>query len=298
MMAVDAGIYGGGPLYSEGAPLIDDLRSSGMTTIVAWSVHVASGSGDLIFNDPVIVSNGSYVGEASWPEQLALLKQSPTSVQRLLFSVGAGGVDDFHHIQQLIQQQGVGPKSILYRNFAALKAAIPGIDGIDFDDEDLFDRDTTVAFASMLHQLGYEVTFCPYMMLDYWVECLKKLNTAAPGLVVGFNLQCYSGGEGNSPGPWIQAVAEAMGPDFDAAGFVRPGLWCANTPPDCSQGQCPDSIESTLKGWQPSGIRGGWIWLLDDLLKCQDSGACTGGSMDIAAYANAIVNALAANAAQ
>jgi len=292
--AIDAGIYGGGPLYEQGSSLLDDLRTSGMTTIVAWSVHVNT-AGDLIFNDQAIVHDGAYIGDASWPSWLATLKESPTSVQRLLFSVGAGGVDDFHHIQQLIQEQGVGPDSVLYENFAALKSKIPAIDGIDFDDEDLFDQDTTVAFAGMLHELGYEVTFCPYMMPDYWVNCLKKLNTDTPGLVVGFNLQCYSGGSGNTPGPWIDAVAKAMGPDFDAAGFVRPGLWCANTPPDCSDGQCPDSIEATFKDWQSSGIRGGWIWLLDDLLKCQDSGACAGGQMGVAGYANAIVSGLEGN---
>jgi len=290
MTAIDAGIYGGGPLYSQGDALIDELRSSGMTTIVAWALHVHE-NGDLVFNDVAIVSGGAYVGAAGWPAELARLKESPTSVERLLFSVGGWGVDDFPNIQRLIHEQGTGPTSVLYRNFAALKTTIPTIDAIDFDDETLYDGDTTVAFASMLHTLGYGVTFCPYTMSDFWVACLKKLNTATPDLVVGFNLQCYAGGAGNTPGPWIDAVADAMGSDFDAAGFVLPGLWCANGE-DCSDGQCPDSIEQTFKAWQSSKIRGGWIWMLDDLLKCESSGACSGGPMDVAAYANAIVNGM------
>src|SRR5947209_13515075 len=130
-MAVDAGVYGGGPLYSGGTSLIDELRASGMTSIVAWSVHVNE-NGDLYLNDTLIVSDGKYVGDPDWPETFAGLKGQPTSVERVLFSVGAGGVEDFHHIQALIASQGTGPDSILYRNFSELRSIIPIIDGIDF----------------------------------------------------------------------------------------------------------------------------------------------------------------------
>ena len=290
MSSIDAGIYGGGPLYSGGQPLMDQLRASGMTTIVAWSVHVGS-DGDLVFNDPPIVQDGEYVGDADWPAQLASLKKAPTSVTRLLFSVGAGGVEDFTHIQELIQEHGTGPDSILHRNFAALKEAIPEIDGIDFDDEDLYDEDTTVAFAEMLNGIGYEVTFCPYSDMDFWTACLRRLNEGSPGLVTTFNLQCYSGGSGNAPGPWIDAIKAAMGEGFDAEGMVKPGLWCANGP-DCADGDCPDSIQQTLAGWQDTGIEGGWIWLLDDVLKCESSGSCSGGPMGVDAYAAAITGGL------
>jgi hypothetical protein len=262
-----------------------------MTTVVAWSVHV-NPNGDLVFNDPTIVSNGAYVGGAAWPIAMASLKQDPTSIQRLIFSVGAGGVEDFHHIQQLIHEQGTGPNSILYRNFAALKSAIPVIDAIDFDDEDLWDSDTTVPFAEMLHGLGYEVTFCPYVKIEFWVDCLQRLNGASPNLVTAFNLQCYAGGAGNDPGEWIDAIKNAMGPEFPAARFVRPGLWCANSPPSCSEGQCPDSIQATFVGWRDLGISGGWIWLLDDVVKCRDSGSCSGQLMGTAAYAQAIARGL------
>jgi hypothetical protein len=223
-----------------------------MTTVIAWSVHV-SNDGDLVFNDPTIVASDN---------QMSSLKQ------------------------------GTGPDSILYRNFAALKSVIPGIDAVDFDDEDLWDSTTTVAFAKMLHGLGYEVTFCPLSDIGFWVGCLKQLNSAIPDLVTGFNLQCYSGGEGNDPGEWITAVKKAMGPSFPAQAFVRPGLWCANSPPSCTEGQCPDSIEQTFAGWRSLGLTGGWIWLLDDVIKCQDSGSCSGGPMGTEAYARAISEGL------
>ena len=281
MSPTSIGIYGGGPLFTGGQAVIDDLRASGMTTVVAWSVHVEQ-NGDLIYNDPpALVSGGEFntATYSAWPQRLASLKEAPTSVTRLLFSVGAGGTNDFHNIQALIKD-GWGPDNVLYKNFAALKSAIPTIDAIDFDDEDLMDKDTTVAFGQMLHEIGYEVTFCPYYDPQYWAECLKAIDQTAPGAVTAFNLQCYSGGSGNEPEPWIEAIQSAMGPSFDAKGLVLPGLWCTNGP-QCGEGQTPASVSSTLEGWKSSGIQGAWIWLLDDVLRC-------GGPEGTKAYAEAI----------
>jgi len=50
--------------------------------------------------------------------------------------------------------QGTGPTSILYKDFQALKAAIPALDAIDFDDENSFNSPTTIAFGVMLGQTG------------------------------------------------------------------------------------------------------------------------------------------------
>lgn len=87
MSSITTGIYCGGPLYAGGVEQINDLRASGFSTITAWSVHVTT-VGDLVFNDTPLVSSGRYVGDPAWPELLGQLKQSPTSVTRLLFSVG------------------------------------------------------------------------------------------------------------------------------------------------------------------------------------------------------------------
>lgn len=286
-MNASTAIYGGGPFYDGGMPVIDDLKASGFTTVIAWSVHV-SPAGDLIYNDPTIVRDGRYVGDAGWPERLASLKQGG-SVRELVFSVGAGGVQDFHHIQALIRKEGTGPDSTLYRNFQALKEAIPSIDTIDLDDEDLFDQQTTVQFSRMLHALGFGVTFCPYFDPGYWVGCLQALDARTPGLVSAFNLQCYAGGSMNDPATWIDAITQKMGSGFDAAGFVRPGLWCRHA--DCAEGDCPDDVASQFASWRSSGIRGGFIWLYDDIQRCAGSGACS-GAMDAAAYAAAIASGL------
>ena len=292
MSGITTGIYCGGPLYTGGVDQINGLRASGFSTIIAWSVHVTA-AGDLVFNDTPLVSSGRYVGDSAWPGLLGQLKQSPTSVTRLLFSVGAGGVDDFTHIQALIKTAGTGPDSPLYKSFAALAAAIPVIDGIDFDDEDLYDESTVVQFGQMLNAFGWTITFCPYTDATFWTSCLKSLDGTTPGSVGAFNLQCYAGGTGNEPQQWIDEIKTTMGPEFDARGLVLPGLWCVNGS-DCREGQCPEEIEAQFRQWQPTGIRGGWIWLLDDVIKCENSGSCSGAPMGASAYAQAITAGLTA----
>jgi hypothetical protein len=290
MATKDAGVYGSGVLYTDPG-VIDQLRSSGMTTVVAWAVHVNE-AGDLIFNDQAIVRDGEYVGDPGWPVTMKKLKAQPSSVERLLFSIGGWETGDFNRIQKLIAAGGLEPEGILYRNFAALKKVMPWIDGIDFDDEELYDAETTTGLALMLHEVGFTVTFCPYSNEEFWIGCLAQLNEKHPGLVSGFNLQCYAGGGGNEPGPWIKAVEAKMGPAFDAKSFVRPGLW-ARHGQDCDEGECPDAIRTNIGLWSgSSGITGAWIWQLDELLGCQSSGVCS-GPMTIAAYAEAILDGLA-----
>jgi hypothetical protein len=86
-----------------------------------------------------------------------------------------------------------------------------------------------------------------------------------------------------------------MGPSFDAKSFVRPGLWCRHSEEDgdkaCDEGECPVSMRSKLAGWKSTGINGGWIWLLDDIVKCERSGTCGGEPMNIPTYAKAILSA-------
>ena len=176
-MSITSAVYCWEDLYSGGQPVIDNLKASGFSTIIAWSVHVNATNADLTLNDTLIVSNGVYVGDPSWPSLLGQLKTGSTSVDRLLFSVGSGPPPiDFTNIETLIKNYGTGAQSPLYKNFAALLAAIPSIDGIDFDDEDNYDQDTVVQFALMLKAIGYrEVTFCPYTDMSFWAGCLAAL---------------------------------------------------------------------------------------------------------------------------
>ena len=216
-------IYGGGPFYSGGNPNIKsniaDLKASGFTAVVCWCIHVYA-NGDLWYNDKQLTSNGQYVGDSDWPSYIADLKTGQTSVKKVFLSVGSGGVDDFTSIKNLIDSQGTGPDSILYKNFAVLKQLIPSLDGIDLDDEDLYDQDSMVKFSLMLGKIGYKISFCAYTYQTFWISCLQEISKNSTNLVTQINLQCYSGGEGNDPADWQQS--------FSAAGLntpVYPGVW-------------------------------------------------------------------------
>ena len=258
-----AALYAGGPLTTAGPGALQNLRDSGFTTVIAWTLHVAA-DGSLSFNDQPLVTGGSFVGDPAWPERLAELKRGGT-IHRLLFSVGSAGVSDFHHLRDLLRAEDAGNKLAL--NFKALKEAIPAADGLDLDDEDLLDRATTVAFSAMLGRLGYQITFGPYADRDFWIDCLADLEAQSPGLVTGFNLQCYAGGGGNRPRDWADAVARRMGPGFMTAGFVQPGLWCRHGE-TCAEGDSPASARAWFKARYEEGVPGGFIWLYDDLLRC------------------------------
>ena len=71
----------------------------------------------------------------------------------MTFSIGSSNFGDWQDITNLIKTQGTGPTSILYKDFQALKTAIPSLDAIDFDDENSFDSATTISFGVMLGQL-------------------------------------------------------------------------------------------------------------------------------------------------
>ncbi len=278
MATIMSAVYGGGPFYA-GSPALSTLNTTGFSTVICWSVHVDQ-AGDLIYNDTAICTKGIYVGDPTWGSQLQAVK-SGGSVNRILFSVGSGGTSDYTNIMNLINNGGIGPGSNLYENFSILLAAIPVIDGIDMDDEEYPDQNTIVSFSQMLASIGYkEVTFCPYSDQQFWAGCLAALNGSNPGLVTGYNLQCYSGGEGNlnNVPSWISSVQAVMPPEFNAATFINPGLWCKNGP-GCSQGMSAATIEQTFSGWGSIGIIGGFIWLYDDIMKCGN---------DPASYANAI----------
>src|SRR5262245_29338972 len=191
-------VFGGGPFYSGGQAVMDDLRGSGFDTVVLWTIHVHS-NGDLVFNDQRVVANGTYVGDSGWPNRLRTLKQTlPTSVNRIEVGVGSFGVPDFETVRTLMNAQGTGSGSILYRNFQALKNAT-GADAVNFDDESAYDTAASVRFGVMLADLGYRITLCPYTNQSHWTSVRSQINSQRPGTVDRVHLQVYAGGAGNDP---------------------------------------------------------------------------------------------------
>ncbi len=263
------GIFGGGPLYINAANNITELKNSGFTEVIVWSVEV-NPVGDLNFNGEFpLTSNGVYVGNQTHPDfpgNMATLKTG--TVKRITFSIGSSNFGDWQDIRDLIRSQGTGMDSILYKDFAALKAAIPSLDAIDFDDENSFDSATTIQFGVMLGNLGYKVNPDAFNNSSYWQNIVAQTNAQLPGTIDGVHLQAYAGGSGNNP---------CVGWDFGDVP-VWPGLWDLN--------DTPAQVQSIMSGWNAQcGITGGFMWLYDDFV----------GNGLAAQYAAAINNAIASS---
>jgi hypothetical protein len=244
------GIFGGGPFYINATNNITEIANSGFTEAIIWNIEVKT-NGDLNFNGEFpLVSNGVYIGAQLHPDfaaNMALLKQG--TIKRVTFSIGSSNVGDWQDVKALVNSQGTGMDSILYKNFAALKAAIPALDALDFDDENSFDSPTTIAFGVMLGQLGYKVNPDAFNNASYWQNVVAQINTQLPGTVDGVHLQAYAGGSGNNP---------CVGWDFGSVP-VWPGLW--------DLFDTPAQVESIMSGWNNQcGINGGFMWLYDDFV--------------------------------
>jgi hypothetical protein len=262
------GIFGGGPFYKNASANITEIENSGFTEAIVWSVEVST-TGDLNFNGEFpLTSGGAYVGNSyypNFPSDMATLKLG--TVKRVTFSIGSSNYGDWENITNLINAQGTGPGSILYQDFQALKAAIPALDAIDFDDENSFNSPTTISFGVMLGNLGYHVMPDAFDQSSYWTNVVTQINSQAPGTADGVHLQAYAGGAGNNP---------CVGWNFGTVP-VFPGLWDLN--------DTPSQVQSTMTGWHNQcGIVGGFMWLYDDFV----------GNGLAAQYASAINTAVGA----
>lgn len=237
---------------------IANLQNSGFNTIINWSFHV--GFDGSITNQGYVTKCGEFVGYSNWKTRLTNLKANG-SVSRLLLSFA--GENTFLNIQNLIRNnEHRSPCGKLYRNFKALYENMAA-DGIDLDYEpnnDNYVNDLIVDFSLMLHSIGFEVTFCPYMKKSFWVDCYNKISETAPNAVTAFNLQCYSGGVGNDPFDWINSLGS------DGVRLVYPSVGIN------FNGRTPEAAETVFAGWrrqaQKNGLgnlQGGFIWKSNDI---------------------------------
>jgi len=267
-------VYGGGPFYSGGQPVMDDLRASGFNTIILWTLHV-SDVGNMNFNEiPVIDTRGNYIGDPEWTDRIASLKQSPTSVTRVELGIASAGATDFENIETIINREGTGPNTVLYKAFQNLKT-VTNADAVNFDDESNYDVRTMVQFAVMLSDIGYKVTLVPYTRRSFWQEVYNQVEAQRPGTIDKVYLQVYAGGAGNNPASWNGAFGNLK---------VIPGLWSRHGN-NCVSGNTPAQVQSRMEGWK-SDISGGFMWLYDDITACSAPGRQTKD------YANAINTAL------
>ena len=262
------GILGGGPVYKHIPANIRELKYSGFNELIVWSVEVNS-TGDLNLNGEFpLTSAGAYIGNQTYPDfprDLAMMKQ--VSVTRVTLSVGSSNFGDWEHIKSLVESQGTGPGSILYKDFAALMAALP-VDAIDFDDENSYDSASTIKFAVMLGKLGYKVTMNPYTNSSYWTSVVPQINTKRAGTVDGIHLQTFAGGQGNNP---------CSGWNFGGVP-VYPGI---SDQPSAPPFLTPAQTKAAMQNWHTQcGVTGGWVWIFDQIA----------GTHQVRKYAHAITS--------
>jgi hypothetical protein len=201
-------------------------KASGFTTLITFAMHV-NADGTLLIGG-VACTNGVYVGPTNWNSLITTLKTPPSTVTRYEVCIGGWQDSSYDNIQSLVASQGTGPGSMLYKNFRALKNAVPGIDAINDDDEQTYDLNSSTNFANMLGSLGYKFTMVPYTAQNFWVN-LKNAITNCDYIY----LQCYEGGAGNDPGQWNTAFGHGVivipGQESNTASAATNRLWYLET---------------------------------------------------------------------
>ena len=200
----ESGVYVGGHIRRERPGTITKLKESGFTYVILFNINVES-DGTLKTDGETVCSNGQYVFGNTQPyyiSDIQSLKASPTNINRIEVCIGGWGNTSYTNIKNIIASQGTGSSSILYRNFQALKNAIPAIDAVNNDDEYTYDVNSSAAFHIMMSDLGYKTTLAPYMNKTFWQNLATNINSSRSGAVDRILLQCYDGGAGNNPADW------------------------------------------------------------------------------------------------
>lgn len=216
---------------------INGVRASGFGTIVIFNLRVDA-SGNLLYGAsasyPTACSNGSYVGDPSWPGLWAQCKAAPSSVNRIEMCIGGWGDTSFQNIKNRIAADGTGTGTVLFRNLQALHNVL-GIDAIDFDDESTYDATSASQFGQMCIAAGMKVTLCPYTNPGFWQAVKSNLGPLCDQVY----LQCYDGGAGNDPAVWNGYFGGLK---------VVPGYW------DYAD------FSTKMQGWRNSPAYGGFFW--------------------------------------
>ena len=248
MLFAESGVYVGGHIRRERPSTIEKLKKSGFSYVILFNINVES-DGTLTCDGETVCKDGVYVFGNTQPEyvsDITSLKQWPTNIRRIDICIGGWGNESYSRIQSLVNSQGTGSGSILYRNFKALKEAIPVIDGVNNDDEHCYDVASAASFHIMMSDLGYKTSLAPYMNKSYWENLATRINSARPGACDRIMVQCYDGGAGNNPCDWhINGLP----------------LYAGRTN---YQSSMEESI-SQMQSWKDNcGVSGGFVWVYND----------------------------------
>ena len=244
-IAQSTGVYVGGHIRRERPGTIEKLRNSGFTYIILFNINVEP-DGTLTTDGETVCKDGKYVfgnTQPNYVSDIKKLKQAPTTISRIEICIGGWGNKSFSRIKELINSHGVGSSTILYKNFKALKNAIPEIDAVNNDDEYCYDVATAVKFHQMMYTLGYKTTVAPYMNRSFWENLVSQLGDRCDRVLI----QCYDGGAGNNPSDWHlgNRAVHAGRMNYQEGGV--------------------DACIAQMESWKKNnGVSGGFIWLYND----------------------------------
>lgn len=244
-IAQSTGVYVGGHIRRDRPGTIEKLRNSGFTYIILFNINVES-DGTLTTDGETVCKDGKYVfgnTQPNYVSDIKKLKQAPTTISRIEICIGGWGNESFSRIKELINRHGVGSGTILYKNFKALKNAIPEIDAVNNDDEHCYDVATAVKFHQMMYELGYKTTIAPYTNRSFWENLVSQLGDRCDRVLI----QCYDGGAGNNPSDWH------LGNRAVHAGRMN------------YQDGGVDACVAQMESWKKNnGVSGGFIWVYND----------------------------------
>ena len=247
-------------VYQDSKNTVPDLKASGFSTVIFFTVDINS-SGDLNLNGNLpLVQGGNYIGDDSNPKFskiVASLTEAPTSIKRIEFALGGADSPTYLNIHNLLNCKDTfngcdtGTDSILYKNFSALKKALPNVAAINNDDESELDQFSSIGFHRMLGKIGFKTTITPFTRNDWWQFFVQTINgkDSNPKIVDRLYLQDYCKNINYSN--WI-------GQGFDIQ--ILPGL--------STEYSSPKDVQSYLKGLSKyPEVKGGFIWDYDRILR-------------------------------
>ncbi len=200
-----SGIYAGGHIRRGRPGTYTKLRQSGFTYIILFNINVEE-DGTLTTDGETVCKNGEYVFDKTQPDyaaDVASLKAPGSGFQRVEICIGGWGNKSYGNIKKLIgSASSITSTNILYKNFRALKKAVPEIDAVNNDQEQDYDVDAAVKFHVMMSKLGYKTSIAPYTNLSYWRNFVTNLNNQRANACDQVMVQCYDGGAGNNPKDW------------------------------------------------------------------------------------------------
>ncbi|MDO3410539.1 hypothetical protein QWJ34_12275 [Saccharibacillus sp. CPCC 101409] len=251
------------------------LKTSGFNTLLIFRIGVLA-NGNLVYYstgsageavDVPVVTNGSYVGGTALANKIKSFKTGTTSINRVEISLVSHDTT-FQNIRTLINANGTGSGTALYKNFSALKTAW-NLDALNNDDESVYDVSSTVGFAKMLGTIGYKYSIAPYTNSSFWANVKNQINTAVPGLLDRVYLQVYDGGASNNPGTWQTALGMK----------VIPIVWVTNDAKP-SQGNTAAQAQTKFANWYSQyAVAGGGYWNDYDIEKMGSSYTSYGNAL-------------------